>query len=343
VAGCGTRGDLNYLIGEMISELNIGHTYIFGGDFEDGAERVGTGTLGAVFAAEDGSDYYRIAEILPGVSWDPRYRSPLAEPGVIAQGLKWLFDPESPFYIQFRLDRPLLSWLWKFRRACTEVHVRRSMPLLRDLSLESVRLFEELDAHPDLYPEYDGDRWSHACVAARLLELEHVASVTQIGIRTLNHPQAEVARRHPGRLAIVEAGAERERLGAVHRDIGSAQQFVAVGAVLREDGHADARADPQAGPVHLEGLSERVAERARACQRLALRLHVPQHNRELVSAEAAGQRAARAHRSDKAPREGGQQAVAGVVTERVVDLLEPVQVDEQKGHPPAQTSVAAPV
>jgi agmatinase len=63
----------------------------------------------------------------------------------------------------------------------------------------------QLDAHPDLYPEYDGDRWSHACVAARLLELEHVASVTQIGIRTLNHPQAEVARRHPGRLAIVEA------------------------------------------------------------------------------------------------------------------------------------------
>lgn len=63
----------------------------------------------------------------------------------------------------------------------------------------------QLDAHPDLYPEYEGDRWSHACVAARLLEMEHVASITQIGIRTLNHPQAEVARRHPGRLAIAEA------------------------------------------------------------------------------------------------------------------------------------------
>ena len=82
VAGCGTRGDLNYLIGEMISELNIGHTYIFGGDFEDGAERVGSGALGAVFTPEKGADYYRISEILPGVSWDPRYRSPLAEPGV---------------------------------------------------------------------------------------------------------------------------------------------------------------------------------------------------------------------------------------------------------------------
>lgn len=63
----------------------------------------------------------------------------------------------------------------------------------------------QLDAHPDLYPEYGGDAWSHACVAARILEMEHVASVTQIGVRTLNHAQSEVARRHPGRLAIVEA------------------------------------------------------------------------------------------------------------------------------------------
>ncbi|MDT8437270.1 MAG: arginase family protein [Gemmatimonadota bacterium] len=63
----------------------------------------------------------------------------------------------------------------------------------------------QLDAHPDLYPAYGGDRWSHACTAARLLEMEHVSSVTLIGVRTLNHAQAEVARLHPGRLAIVEA------------------------------------------------------------------------------------------------------------------------------------------
>lgn len=82
VAGCGTRGDLNYLIGEMISELNIGHTYIYGGDFEDTGERVGTGLLGCSFVAEEGKDYYRIADIVDGVTWDPHYRSPLAEPGL---------------------------------------------------------------------------------------------------------------------------------------------------------------------------------------------------------------------------------------------------------------------
>lgn len=63
----------------------------------------------------------------------------------------------------------------------------------------------QVDAHADLYPEYRGDRWSHACVASRLLEMNHISTITQIGVRTLNHAQAEVARRYPGRLAIVEA------------------------------------------------------------------------------------------------------------------------------------------
>lgn len=80
----------------------------------------------------------------------PSHSVPLAEPGVISQGLRWLLNPESPFYIKPRLDRELLSWLWKFRRACSERHVRRSMPLLRDLHLESLRLFEELAAGDDL-------------------------------------------------------------------------------------------------------------------------------------------------------------------------------------------------
>ncbi len=87
VAGCGTRGDLNYLIGEMISELNIGHTYISGGDFEDTGPRVRGGLLGCDFTTVEGKDYYQITDIVRGVSWDPRYRSPLTEPGVdIAEG-----------------------------------------------------------------------------------------------------------------------------------------------------------------------------------------------------------------------------------------------------------------
>lgn len=81
-----------------------------------------------------------------------------------------------------------------------------TMPLVQALAVldEPVHVVQ-LDAHPDLYPELDGDRWSHACVGARILEMDHVASLTQVGIRTLNQPQLEVARRHVGRLTILEA------------------------------------------------------------------------------------------------------------------------------------------
>ncbi len=82
VDGCGSRGDLNYLIGELISELNIGHTYIYGGDYGDRIGHVSTGLLGCSFVPEKESEYYRISNIVPGVSWDPAYRSPLTEPGV---------------------------------------------------------------------------------------------------------------------------------------------------------------------------------------------------------------------------------------------------------------------
>jgi tricorn protease len=78
---CGDRNDLNYLIGEMIAELNIGHTYVGGGDIKSDAKHVATGLLGAEFAVEDGAQYYRISHIVPNVPGDPDDRSPLDEPG----------------------------------------------------------------------------------------------------------------------------------------------------------------------------------------------------------------------------------------------------------------------
>jgi len=73
----------------------------------------------------------------------PSHVVPLAAPGVVAQGLRWLLQRESPFRIrpQFRLS--LLRWLWTFYRSCTHDHVEESMPVLRDLSRASRSLYEE--------------------------------------------------------------------------------------------------------------------------------------------------------------------------------------------------------
>lgn len=80
----------------------------------------------------------------------PSHSIPLAQPGVIAKGLQWMFDPDSPFYIKPRFSPALFSWLWKFRAACTEERVRRVMTVLRDLHCESVELFAELAKTPGL-------------------------------------------------------------------------------------------------------------------------------------------------------------------------------------------------
>ena len=74
----------------------------------------------------------------------PSHVVPLAAPGVISQGMRWLFRRDSPFRIKPRLDPALAGWLWQFRSFCNEQHVQSSMPLLRDLSLASVDLYAEL-------------------------------------------------------------------------------------------------------------------------------------------------------------------------------------------------------
>src|SRR2546427_12774584 len=78
----------------------------------------------------------------------PSHFIPLAAPGMVALGLKWMWNPESPFYVKPRLDLELLRLAVKFWRAATAAHVTQSAPLLRDLRLGSPACFEELAAVP---------------------------------------------------------------------------------------------------------------------------------------------------------------------------------------------------
>lgn len=74
------RHDLNYLIGEMIAELNVGHAYVNGGDLQK-PERIKTGLLGAQLSRDE-SGYYRIDSILDGENFRGSLRSPLTAIGV---------------------------------------------------------------------------------------------------------------------------------------------------------------------------------------------------------------------------------------------------------------------
>lgn len=109
------RADLNYVIGEMIAELNVSHAYIAGGDWEI-PDRPGVALPGARFEADTRSKRYRIAEILPGQNEESRYRSPLTEVGVDAREGDYLLaidgEPlttaDNPYErLRFKANRPV--------------------------------------------------------------------------------------------------------------------------------------------------------------------------------------------------------------------------------------------
>ncbi len=79
----------------------------------------------------------------------PSHIVPLAQPGMMAKGMRWMLKSTSPFYVKPRLNADLMRWGWLFYQHSTPEHVERSIPLLRDLSLLSKKLYQELAAGQD--------------------------------------------------------------------------------------------------------------------------------------------------------------------------------------------------
>lgn len=76
----------------------------------------------------------------------PSHFVPMATPGVIAQGLKWLLNSKSPFYIKPRLNADLIQWLWYFYRSANARHVETAMPVLYALNERSKWLYKAMAA-----------------------------------------------------------------------------------------------------------------------------------------------------------------------------------------------------
>ncbi len=75
----------------------------------------------------------------------PSHFVPLATPGIVTQGLKWMWNAKSPFYVQPRLDIHLIKWGWKFIQVATEKHVENAAIPLRDIALLSQYWYEQWD------------------------------------------------------------------------------------------------------------------------------------------------------------------------------------------------------
>lgn len=79
----------------------------------------------------------------------PSHFIPLASPGMIAKGIRWMFNSKSPFYVKPSLNGDLMKWGWQFYKHSNSEHVEKSIPALKELSLlskaEYQKWFKELD------------------------------------------------------------------------------------------------------------------------------------------------------------------------------------------------------
>lgn len=114
----------------------------------------------------------------------PSHFVPLATPGIVKQGLKWMWNPRSPFYVQPRWNLSLIDWGLKFMKVATPEHVERSAVPLRDIAIISKKMYEEWTKLPQFNFAYEtkglleifqtqqgGDHARHAMHKARELGL----------------------------------------------------------------------------------------------------------------------------------------------------------------------------
>jgi D-amino-acid dehydrogenase len=73
----------------------------------------------------------------------PSHFIPLAAPGMMAKGLRWMFNSKSPFYVRPRLSGDLIKWGYQFYKHSTKQHVEQSIPALKEISLLSKVLYQK--------------------------------------------------------------------------------------------------------------------------------------------------------------------------------------------------------
>ncbi|SEL38105.1 D-amino-acid dehydrogenase [Maribacter orientalis] len=80
----------------------------------------------------------------------PSHIIPLASPGMIAKGIKMMFNSASPFYMKPRLDAEFLKWSWYFHKSSTKAKVEKAIPVIKEINLISRELFTDIRNSGDL-------------------------------------------------------------------------------------------------------------------------------------------------------------------------------------------------
>ena len=136
------------------------------------------------------------------------YSIPMAAPGVLTQGLKWLLDPGSPFYIKPRFSVDLLRWLWQFQAACANRQMMRNIPPLLALNQRGLALFDELAAREGFEFGYERKGLMHLYLKQSNFEkgLKEAEILRECGVGTVALDYDGVREMEPNVLDSVQAG-----------------------------------------------------------------------------------------------------------------------------------------
>jgi D-amino-acid dehydrogenase len=140
----------------------------------------------------------------------PSHFVPLAAPGIVSQGIRWMFNGKSPFYVKPSLNPGLIKWGLKFIRSATEKNVSNAAPYLRDLNLFSKKLYEELAQEPgfDFSFEKKG--------IIMYFKTDQVAEEETHLAETARSMGLDVVVRTKEELRAIEPGAAVNAIGGVH-------------------------------------------------------------------------------------------------------------------------------
>ena len=159
----------------------------------------------------DKSDITEGASFVNAGYLTPSHIIPLASPGMILKGIKWMFNSSSPFYMKPRIDLDFFKWSWYFHRASTKAKVEKAIPLIKDINLLSRELFEDIKSSGDIgsfHFERKGLLMLYKTDAAGEEEMQVANRAKQLGleVQTLNKQQ----------LSLIEPGVQINAKGAIH-------------------------------------------------------------------------------------------------------------------------------
>ncbi|WP_291865727.1 FAD-dependent oxidoreductase [Maribacter sp.] len=98
----------------------------------------------------DKSDISEGASFINAGYITPSHIVPLAAPGMMLKGVKWMFNSSSPFYMKPRWDIDFFKWSWYFHKSSTKEKVEKAIPVIKDINVFSRELFQDIKNSQDL-------------------------------------------------------------------------------------------------------------------------------------------------------------------------------------------------